>query len=381
MTRDLNDRFKDGDMPDDPKDICIPINDAARLYDDKNPRIRTVRQLLQASQKRSFRTGKPKALTTCHAGLDAITGGIRPGKVWVFGAETNWGKTAWVVAVADENMARGARVLIAATEDTEDIYGDRLMARRARVSATHIRDWCLTRDEHQKIAQVVSDAPPDPIFIDAIGVPVERLVVQISNAIEKHRIDLVCLDYIQELKTDLKFQDERVKFREMASMFRVMVKRHRIAGIITSQLTIPEGKTEPNKGWIRECKDIPNAAEVVALGYVATEESKDKDGNILIHIGERVVKIDKCKDGQKGRVEMSWDENAACFNRTLKRIEGYDDFIGFEPDDPDSRLPPESDPLSSIPPAPRYGYAHENPPHPATPDRDDYDPNDDFGGI
>ena len=332
MSRDINDRLKDGDLPDDIKDLCSPVNESAKKFDEKNPRVRTVQQLLTGSMSRAFRREKPKALTTCHWKLDLLTGGIRPRMVWVFGAESSWGKTAYTLAVADENMDRGARILICSTEDPEEIYADRLLARRSKVQATHVRDRCLTPEEMSKVTKVVQAARPDPLFIDALGVPVERLIPQIVNAIEKYRVDLVCLDYIQELKTDLKFQDERVKFREMASMFRVAIKRSNVSGMICTQLTTPEGKTEPTKQWIRECKDIGNAAEVIALGYVSEKEECNKAGDIVINAGDKVIKIDKCKDGQRGKASMNWNEHSACFERTLKPTNEFDDFVGFEPD-------------------------------------------------
>lgn len=332
MSRDINDRLKDGDLPDDVKDLCVPANEAAKLYDDKNPRVRTVQQLLTGSMSRAFRKEKPKALTTGHYKIDMMTGGIRPGMVWVLGADTSWGKTAYQIAIVDENMALGARCLIVSTEDSEEIYADRLLARRSRVKASHVRDRCLTPEEMSAVTQVVNEARPDPVFIDAIGVPMERLAIKIANAIEKYQVDLVCLDYIQELKTDGRFQDERVKFRELASMFRVVVKRARVSGIIASQLTIPDGKTSPTKHMIRECKDIANAAEVVALGYISEEEVANDKGDTVIRVGDKVVKIDKCKDGEKGRVAMDWDPHSACFNRTLRPANEYESFVGFEPD-------------------------------------------------
>jgi len=168
-------------------------------------------------------------------------------------------------------------------------------------------------------------------------------VKQLGNAIEKHKIDLVCIDYLQELKSEQKFQDERVKFREIASMLRIVIKRHRIAGIIASQITVTDGKKTPDKHSIRESRDVSNAAEVVAIGFTAEEEfskpSKDKSGNefqkVVINVGDKVIKIDKCKDGEKGKVAMDWNSESACFRRQnplQDEIDAINNYIGFVPD-------------------------------------------------
>ena len=240
-------------------------------------------------------------------------------------------------------------MLIVSTEDPETVYGDRLMARRSRVSARRLRDRCLNPEEQKLVTQVVADAKPIPVFMDARGVPVEKLVVQLNYAIAKHKIDLVCIDYLQEVQVEHSFQDERVKFKWIGSQLRNVIKGNNIAGIIASQITVPDGKKIPDKHSIRETRDVPNAAEVVALGYIQAETYHDEAKELHIEKDAKVIKIDKAKDGEKCITALDWDTHSATFKRQLRPVSKEDEkaaelqrFIGFVPDN--------EDPLDAIPP-------------------------------
>ena len=130
---DEADQHKAGKLPSDPKQGTKP---AAQLV----PRVHTVRDLLTGARKRVSEMSKEDICTTGHYKLDKITGGIRKGFCWLFGADTSFGKSSWLISVADENILDDKRVMIVSSEDTEEIYGDRLMIRRAQVDAMRFRD-------------------------------------------------------------------------------------------------------------------------------------------------------------------------------------------------------------------------------------------------
>src|SRR5690348_15026539 len=138
------------------------------------PRVLTVSDLLVASVMK-LKEPRGSQCKTGHYQLDMITGGLRPGFSWLFGATTSWGKSSWLVSVADENIKAGKRVLIVSSEDTEEVYGDRLMVRRSGVDASRYRDGKLHDHELDKIKEVLRTAEELPVFCDARRYPVEDL--------------------------------------------------------------------------------------------------------------------------------------------------------------------------------------------------------------
>ncbi len=88
MTKDINDRAIDGTLPRDPKDNVIPLNKAAQERDEAQPsKVFTVRELLDGAAERAANPNRlVRSCTTGHYELDDLTGGLRPGFVWVLDA-------------------------------------------------------------------------------------------------------------------------------------------------------------------------------------------------------------------------------------------------------------------------------------------------------
>jgi hypothetical protein len=341
---DENDKAKTGTLNSDPEFGCIPINEAARAEAQMRPRVFTVRELMRAAHSRVISKETIRILTTGHWKIDMMTGGIRPGFTWVLGADTSWGKSAWALAIADENLKKEFRVLIVSTEDDEDIYGDRLLSRRSGVDATRIRDRKCDTEDHRRIAAVLEQAEAIPVYLDGRGVPFERLIHQIRALIDGEGIDLAVLDYIGETRLKKKCQDERLMFKEIAQMFRYAVKEKKRSGIILSQLTIDDPSKPPTRKNIRECRDIGSGAEGIMLGWMPPTDVKGKsytiengvevEREIIKHkAGTRVMLIDKAKGGKCGSVGLDWNEVTASFDRTLRPFDepGYE-IPGFEED-------------------------------------------------
>jgi hypothetical protein len=343
---DENDKSKAGKLSENPEEGCEPVSDKARKIVAERPRVLSVQQILIGSQIRAFSSEKPKVLTTGHWKIDMLTGGIRKGQSWVMGADTSWGKSSWAIACADENLKAGAKVLIVSTEDDESVYGDRLLARRSGVEAMRIRDRQLQGDDYSRITEVVGAAEAIPVYLDGRGITWERLLRQMEHVVDSEGIDVVILDYVQEVTTKQKYGDDRLMFKAVGQQFRHSFKTRKIASIMLSQLTIADASKPPTKRDVRECKDLASGAEVVALGWTPQNNvtRKDEHGNeeLVYNAGARVLLIDKAKDGKKGSAELEWDEKTASFKRTLRPAnEGYD-IPGFERadfDDLDEQFP------------------------------------------
>jgi replicative DNA helicase len=310
------------------------------------PRVLTVKDLLTSSRERAFNSDRPDVCTTGHYKLDRITGGIRKGFSWLFGADTSFGKSSWLISVTDENIKAKKRVLIVSSEDDESMYGDRLMVRRSGVNALRFRDGKMQREEYQAVLEAEKRAEPLPVFVDARRWPVEDLAGHLKIIIAEQKIDVVAFDYIQEFRSKKRWQDERVKFKEIASVLRHVAKDAKVASLLFSQLTLSENTKIPTRANIRECRDIANASEVILIGFEASK-AEEKDGRVIVEAGQKCLLIDKCKNGPRGwKVGMDWDEHTASFravfdpeSERIRRIAG--DAMDWNPDEyVDNRLPP-----------------------------------------
>lgn len=306
-------------------DLVPPPTDEAPEYE---PRVYTVKELVDEAVVRAKSKEKLVRCTTGHYQIDELTGGMRPGHAWVFAAESSWGKSSWLIAVADENLKRGKRVLIVSFEDPRTIYADRLLCRRAKVNAKRLRDRKLTEEEKERVSEVARMAESVPFYIEAGNVTIEKLAKQVDALARGEAIDIIAWDYLQEAKSGRRHQDERVRFRETAAIMRDIGRRCECCTIIASQVTEQTGKKYPDKNSIRESRDVANAAEHILIGFTP-EENIIKDEKVLITGGTKCIKVDKSKDGQKGTVAMKWDEEGAFFKPDFpeRDVDEFDNYF------------------------------------------------------
>jgi replicative DNA helicase len=303
---DEADMHKAGTLSSDPKA-------GTRVVAAQVPRVANLSDMLTGARKRVFAKESRSFCTTGHYRLDQITGGIRPGYSWLIGADTSFGKSSWLIAVTDINIDLGKRVLIVSSEDTEELYADRLMIRRSGVNAIRFRDKELTPEEADLVVKAEQQAKPIPVYVDARKWVIEDLIPHLRTIIKEHKIDVVAFDYVQEFKTKRRYQDERIKFREIASSMRHLAKDAKIAALIFSQLTLSENTTIPTRANIRECKDMANGSEVILIGF-ETKKQIDVPGKQPIPADTKCFLVDKCKDGPRGaKIPMDWYTEVATF--------------------------------------------------------------------
>lgn len=245
---------------------------------------------------------KPGCPTGIGALDDEAGGGIQPGHVWLIGADTSWGKSSLAIAIVDETMKAGKSALIVSLEDVEELYGDRFAARRLNIAANDIRDGKFTSDERARIADYVSTSGNrQPAFIKADGETTETIVGVLRVLLAEYKIDLVVIDYVQELYMSKATDNRRLELAAAVGIIMTAIKDAGASGLLLSQLTMPEGKRRPDRHAIRDCRDIANKAEGVLIGFYG-----DKD--------EKVLLVDKLKNGKRGWAKvLDWDERTASF--------------------------------------------------------------------
>lgn len=246
------------------------------------------------------------------AGLDAPTGGLRPGHVWVLGAPTNWGKSSLLIAIAEHHLDVHARgVLIVTCEDSTDLLFQRWLTRRARLNGRSARDARLSHEELNRAATAVEQAGAGgdmPVMLDGRGKLVEQLVDDIRGHVRTHGIRLVLVDYLQCMSTARSTQDRRAEINHIARTLTDAIKTTGAAGLLASQITGED---------IRESRDVEHAAEVVLIG--GTSES-----------GEKKLKLKKNKTGPSGfDIPLAWDEVSGSF--------GFEQEVDYGIPDADNR--------------------------------------------
>jgi replicative DNA helicase len=334
---DEADQLRDGTADGDP-------SKGTKVVADQVPAVHTVKELLEGAVVRASSKEEIDFLTTGHWRLDDITGGFRRSFTWLVGADTSWGKSSFLISVCDENIRAGKKCLIVSSEDAESVYADRLMARRAKISAAALRDRKLERADFDAMSKAAAEAEEVPMFVAANGEegdghrsgwPIEDLLKHLSVIVRERNVDFVAFDYLQEFTTKQKFQDERLKFKAIAGLMRRFIRGMKISGCVFSQLTVTGETKVPTRHNIRECRDVANGSDVILIGFEPDADVKDKDGGLLVPAGQKCIHVDKVKNGPRGaKIPMEWNPYSACFKRVLKPASAAVERVAAEHDAP-----------------------------------------------
>jgi len=234
--------------------------------------------------------------------LDVDMSGFESGYVSVLGAPTNWGKSGFVVMVADEAINAGKRPLIVTYEDHPDLYIRRLAGRRGQLNAWRLKNNALQDHEYARFvatAQSLSSSHRDTIVFDARGKPIELVVKRIARMCDRAPYDLIVFDYLQAAKSSGQHESKRARIDHCLREITDVIKTHNAAGLIVSQFRRTEAGAEPTLADLKESGDIEISAEVVLLGF------SDRQGVSKLRLA-------KNKDGPKlTDYELGWDMDTA----------------------------------------------------------------------
>ena len=268
---------------------CVDL-EATGADDDSGESVAKLRDMLAASERRAASRaaeGPPTSvpLSLGHWKLDRDTGGLRPGKVAVVGAQSHWGKSSFALMVSDLAIANGKRPLIVSAEDDEETYADRWLQYRADVPKGRFESGILASEHRDNMASAAQNAPDMPVFLDAIGRTPEWTVRQVRSLIRSHGVDLVMFDYLGAwVNEKTSGDDQRLRLNYVSRLFTTTIKTTKVAGVLFSQITPNENNTGMYS--LRDSKDIANAAEVVLIGL---KDKSDSD--------RRYIKLAKNKPG------------------------------------------------------------------------------------
>jgi replicative DNA helicase len=276
------------------------LQDAIRAgMTESGTKVMSIADMIAVVAKRMIDKAEARFCSTGLPTLDRDTGGLQYQQVAILGAATNWGKSQFCVMVADKTISDGKRPLLVSFEDSEELYGRRIVARRANVSASVLRAnrFKDTSQEWSRILDVAQKAERVPFFINAVGKTAERVATDIRCVCASEDIDLVLVDYLQAAQCSRRQQDRRNEITYIARIITDVIKSSGRAGLMFSQFKrqLKSGET-PTMHDLKESGDLENSAEMVMVGYLKNDDAP-------------VVRVDKCKDGIKGKeYPLAWND-------------------------------------------------------------------------
>ena len=248
--------------------------------------------------------------------LDKMTGGLSGSKLMIIGARPSVGKSIFAMTICMNAARQGKRVLYISLEMEPEELLEREFAAESLVPLTEITSDEITPEGWIKLAESMGPLSAKPIFYCTEIHFVEEVRKAAFNLYENGGLDLVCVDYIQLLKTTQKRNSRQEEVADISRGLKWLAQELKIPVIALSQLNRASQKEKrpPTMAEARESGAIEQDANIFLLLHDPdTDELKSEDLRRLSkNLGDHGMKliyvnVDKNRQGKKGVFYIAFD--------------------------------------------------------------------------
>ena len=252
-----------------------------------------------------------------------MMGGFHTQKLDVIAARPAMGKTALMLNfVARSCCKHKTPTLIYSLEMSRDELMWRMVPIIARVDNEVIKSGKLDTKQQADVQYAVNLLTAAPLFIDDTAQRFASMCVAIRNAVRRHGIKQVWIDYLQLIHPSNRGGKEQTRDRELTEMsqgLKELAKECDINIVMLSQLNRSLESREdkrPMMSDLRESGGIEQAADNVIMLYreAVYEEECDQNAAELI--------VRKQRNGTLGTIPMLWHGHQFRFEDISTRIMG-----------------------------------------------------------
>ena len=248
--------------------------------------------------------------------LDKMTGGLSGSKLLIIGARPSVGKTIFAMTICMNAAKQGKKVLYISCEMDATELVEREFAGSSLVPLTEITGDEIKPESWVKLAESLGELSVKPIYYGTEIHFVEDVRKAAFQLYESVGLDLICVDYIQLLKTMQKRNSRQEEVSDISRMLKWLAQELKIPVIALSQLNRASSreKRPPTMAEARESGAIEQDANIFLLLHdpdaseLKNEDLRRLSGNLekqgmkLIH-----VNVDKNRQGKKGVFYVAFD--------------------------------------------------------------------------
>lgn len=261
-----------------------------------------------------FRRGITRGISTGLPSLDAQIFGFVPGFVYIIGARTGVGKTTLASHCALEAAHQGKWVCYFSTEQDAEELMTKLISRQAGIVGSKIQAGSLTDDELDAFHAASATIARLPLAIDnSFGTSFERIKLTCQTRRRQGKLDLVIVDYVQELEMAGSHFSRAEQLRKIGSGMRQIARQMKVPVILLAQLNREsvsyQGKTNDGPPELHQIKDsgsFEQDADCCMLLYNRKVSGVDVFGTERQEVRSFLYTA-KNRHGKSGQIELDID--------------------------------------------------------------------------
>lgn len=256
-------------------------NDLVKLLETGNNQESTIADAVREVEVRIESNLNNHGLTGIGTGLtkfDQFTGGLQPTDLVVIAAESSQGKTSLALTILKNAVFKyGAKAAVYSLEMSKSQLTARIIAQETGISAKKILNKALSRFNLDDIQKVTNNLKYLPVFFDERS---NNSIDHICNSIRKlklkHGINLVVVDYLQLINSNLKNKTDESQIADITRRLKNISKELNISVVALSQLSRDRTNPKPMKNRLRGSGQIEEAADTLLLLWRPEEYDIDQ---------------------------------------------------------------------------------------------------------
>lgn len=194
---------------------------------------------------------------------------LEPGYIHCVAGESGFGKSAFLLQVADFVARTYGTTLYFSLESTDVKLGTRLLARHAMIQLTRLNKRHIQGDwEWQKITQALSDMQSQPLILieNSRLSEVEKLVSYCEKVSTNKDIKMIVIDFLQLMSSRKKHNSRHLEISYIVNQFKQLAKQLNIPLLYASQLVKKIGG-RPKLEDLKESGDIRTHTDNILFLY------------------------------------------------------------------------------------------------------------------
>jgi replicative DNA helicase len=291
--------------------------------------------------RRSKRTG----LSTGYAGLDVMTGGLKPGCLYVLAARPKMGKTALAMNIVERvsfplptDRRDPKTSAVFSLEMSRGELLDRMICSRSRVNTQRLTGGYMSAEEERAAGHAASEiAADDWLWIeDDARTQTTDIHAKVRRLQANADVALVVVDYLQ-LMLNCKLAERVAMMSQVSRDCKLIAKDCKVSMLVLSQLSracetrgsVP-GNIDgyrPVPSDIRESGAIEQDADLVMTAFRGEVYVKDHPNLLPDWRGKADLEVILQRSGPTGRIPLTW--LAKCVRFEERDISGSE-YLGGE---------------------------------------------------
>lgn len=264
-------------------------------------------------------------LPTGFSTLDGmLSGGLRPGMVYVVAARPSVGKSSWSQLVCTRMARQSLPTIFLSQEMSAEELADRAVSNAGRIDYGSIMSGRMSSDDWHRAVDALEGLAPLPMYIDDQGSLTLADIKAKARSVKGLKV--LCLDYIQLCQGTRRDGNRNAEIEEVSRGLKALAKELDIAVIVLSQLNREVEKRankRPQMADLRDSGAIEQDADVIVFLWHVRDLGEH----------QRIVgcAVEKNRAGRRGAFGLAffgatqeWEESAADINPPQRAKESFE---------------------------------------------------------